>query len=162
MNAKACTILCNSNGDTPMHLAVKFGQAEVVQLLMKSKRTKVPTQKSADAQVMKKPKKGFSTPTHSLHLPDDTLDFHKSTPCLAVPKDFRESRESRESREFQGSQTQKDPKNSSLNDLSMGIFPPMKTTPILWNKPPTISGAPNGAYRESRRSSLDHTKCTLL
>ena len=150
-----------------MHLAVKCGQAEVVQVLMKSKRTKVPTQKSADAQVMKKPKKGFSTPTHSLHLPDDTLDFHKSTPCLAVPKDFREYRESRESREFQGSQTLHDPKNSSMTDLSMGIFPPLKTTPtpMTWTKPFNISGAPNssGTYKESRRrSSLDHTKCTLL
>ena len=65
-----------------MHLAVKFGHAEVVQCLMKTKKAKIPTQKSADAQLMKKSKKGFSTLTHSLHLLDDTIDFHKSTPCF--------------------------------------------------------------------------------
>ena len=85
LEAKASTMLCNVNGDTPMHLAVKFGHAEVVQCLMKLKKAKIPSQRSTEAsQVIKKPKKGFSTPTHSLHLPDqeNVIDFHEFVATL--------------------------------------------------------------------------------
>lgn len=130
-------MLCNVNGDTPMHLAVKFGHAEVVQCLMKLKKAKIPSQRSTEAsQVIKKPKKGFSTPTHSLHLPDqeNVIDFHKSTPCLKVEP-------------IESHSVSHEVKNSSLSNLNLCPTPNME---ILQSA------------KGSRRNSLDSIKCSIL
>ena len=148
LEAKACAMLCNVNGDTPMHLAVKFGHAEVVQCLMKLKKAKMPSQKSADAsQVIKKPKKGFSTPSHSLHIPDEqTIDFHKSTPCLAPPQ----------LKESHCQPSQFDGKNSSMTNLSI-----LQTTSNTFTPEPKIQSG-KGSRRNSRIPLDPIFKCSVL